>query len=196
MLRMRLRRTGAKKKPKYRFVIMESQSKRDGAFVDWLGFYDPLTNPPTVRVNEDRVRHWLGLGVSMSDTVRGLLRRNGVEGVPAGPERVRGGGEKAKAVEAKPASPKAAVAVAEPAEKTEAAEAVAEPAEKPEAVAEPAEQPEAAVAEPAEEAEAAVAVAEQEEPAAATAAASDESKAEAEEAEPAGAKRTRSRKQE
>src|SRR5438067_11556523 len=80
MLRMRLRRTGAKKKPKYRFVIMESQSKRDGAFVDWLGFYDPLTDPPTVRVNEERVRHWLGQGVSMSDTVRGLLRRTGVEG--------------------------------------------------------------------------------------------------------------------
>ena len=195
MLRMRLRRTGAKKKPKYRFVIMESQSKRDGAFVDWLGFYDPLTNPPTVRVNEDRVRHWLGLGVSMSDTVRGLLRRNGVEGVPAGPERVRGGGEKAKAVEAKPASPKAAVAVAEPAEKTEAAEAVAEPSAKTEAVAEPAETPEA-VAEPAAKPEA---VAEPEEPAEASAAepaASDESTKASEAAEPTGARQTRSRKQE
>ncbi len=79
MLRMRLRRTGAKKQPRYRIVIMESQSKRDGAFVDWLGFYDPLTNPPTVRVNEERTRHWLSKGVSMSDTVRGLLRRTGFD---------------------------------------------------------------------------------------------------------------------
>lgn len=78
MLRMRLRRTGAKKQPRYRFVVAESESPRDGAFLETIGYYDPLTDPPTIRVDHDRARYWLGKGVSPSETVAKLLRRAGV----------------------------------------------------------------------------------------------------------------------
>lgn len=82
MLRMRLRRTGARKQPRYRVVIAEARSPRDGAFVDILGFYDPLTEPATVRINEDRARAWIQKGARPSDSVERILRRAGIDLAP------------------------------------------------------------------------------------------------------------------
>src|SRR6185436_13877483 len=83
MLRMRLRRTGARKQPRYRVVIAEARAPRDGAFVDSIGFYDPLTEPATVRIDGDKARDWLSKGVQPSDTVIRLLKGVGLgEGLP------------------------------------------------------------------------------------------------------------------
>ena len=78
MIKLRLRRMGAKKRPSYRIVAADSRSPRDGRIIESLGYYDPLTEPATVKVNEDRVRHWLSVGAQPSDTVRNLLRRQGL----------------------------------------------------------------------------------------------------------------------
>jgi len=78
MLRMRLRRVGAKKQPRYRVVIAEAHAPRDGDFVDSIGFYDPLTEPATVQINRDKALTWLSKGAQPSDTVQRLLRRAGI----------------------------------------------------------------------------------------------------------------------
>ena len=133
MLRMRLRRTGAKKQPKYRVVLADARAPRDGAFVDSLGFYDPLTEPATISIDGDRAREWLGKGVQPSDTVQRLLRR---AGVVEGPEPVYPESKKAKGAEKSAPAPAAATApaaaapaaVAEPAAAEPEAEAANEPA--------------------------------------------------------------------
>ena len=79
MLRIRLRRQGKTKQPSYRIIVTESRNPRDGAFVESIGIYDPLTSPETVLVNEERLRHWVGVGAQPSDTVRKLLVRKGID---------------------------------------------------------------------------------------------------------------------
>jgi len=71
---------GSKKRPSYRIVAADSKSPRDGRFIETVGFYDPLTKPSTVRLNEERVTHWLSVGAQPSDTVRDMLRRAGLVG--------------------------------------------------------------------------------------------------------------------
>jgi small subunit ribosomal protein S16 len=71
---------GAKKRPSYRIVVADSRSPRDGCFVESIGFYDPLTEPATVKINEERARHWLSVGAQPTDTVRNLLARQGLIG--------------------------------------------------------------------------------------------------------------------
>jgi small subunit ribosomal protein S16 len=83
VIKLRLRRMGAKKRPFYRIVAAEHSSPRDGRFIEILGHYDPLTEPATVKVNEERVRHWLSVGAKPSETVEGLLKRAGVIAAPA-----------------------------------------------------------------------------------------------------------------
>jgi len=78
VIKLRLRRMGAKKRPSYRIVAADSRSPRDGRFIEIVGFYDPLTEPATVKVNEERARHWLSVGAQPTDTVRDILRRAGV----------------------------------------------------------------------------------------------------------------------
>ncbi len=78
VLKLRLRRTGAKKRPSYRIVVAEHSSPRDGRFVEIIGHYDPLTEPATVKVDEERARHWLSVGAQPTETVAGLLKRAGV----------------------------------------------------------------------------------------------------------------------
>ena len=80
MIKLRLRRMGAKKRPSYRMVVADSRSPRDGRFIEIVGFYDPLTDPATIRVNEERTRHWLSVGAQPTETVRDILRRAGVLG--------------------------------------------------------------------------------------------------------------------
>ena len=75
MLRIRLTRMGAKKKPLYRVVVMEQRQARDGSFVEILGHYDPKANPPLVDLKMERVQHWLACGAQPSDTVNSLLKK-------------------------------------------------------------------------------------------------------------------------
>jgi len=77
-VKLRLTRMGRKKKPFYRIVAVDSRKPRDGRYLENLGTYDPLPDPFEVLVNEDRVFYWLGVGAIPSDTVRSLLRREGI----------------------------------------------------------------------------------------------------------------------
>lgn len=78
MVRIRLRRMGAKKKPFYRIVVANQRSPRDGRFIETIGTYDPLTNPPTVQIQADRAAYWVGVGANPSDSVARLLRQQGI----------------------------------------------------------------------------------------------------------------------
>ena len=75
MLAIRLMRMGAKKSPSYRVVVKEKLSKRDGAYVENVGFYNPTRDPAEVRLDMDRVNYWLARGAQPTDTVRQLIRR-------------------------------------------------------------------------------------------------------------------------
>ena len=66
---------GAKKKPFYRVVVTEQRRARDGSFVEILGHYNPLTNPPAIELNMERVRHWMTCGAQPSETVRSLIKK-------------------------------------------------------------------------------------------------------------------------
>lgn len=77
-VRIRLRRMGAKKRPFYRLVVANSTSPRDGRFIETLGYYDPLTDPATVRVDEERAILWLSRGAQPSDTAAHLLKQQGI----------------------------------------------------------------------------------------------------------------------
>ncbi len=89
MVRLRLRRMGAKKKPFYRVIASDSRSPRDGRFIEQLGHYDPMRDPFDLKIDLDRVDYWLGVGAQPSDTVAGLIKRArnaGVEADAAGTE--------------------------------------------------------------------------------------------------------------
>ncbi|HVF43440.1 MAG TPA: 30S ribosomal protein S16 [Pyrinomonadaceae bacterium] len=75
MLAIRLMRMGAKKSPSYRVVVKEKLSKRDGAYVENVGFYNPTREPAEVRLKMDRVNYWMARGAQPTDTVRQLIRR-------------------------------------------------------------------------------------------------------------------------
>jgi small subunit ribosomal protein S16 len=75
VVRIRLRRMGAKKKPFYRIVIAHKESPRDGRFIEIVGTYDPRTQPETVELKTDRVAHWLSNGAQPSDSVSRMLRK-------------------------------------------------------------------------------------------------------------------------
>ena len=78
MVKIRLRRMGAKKNPYYRIVVADSRSPRDGRCIEEIGSYDPLTNPATVNVDAEKVQSWIKNGAQPTDTVRGLLKKAGV----------------------------------------------------------------------------------------------------------------------
>ncbi|MGN6030725.1 MAG: 30S ribosomal protein S16 [Thermomicrobiales bacterium] len=80
MIKLRLRRMGAKKRPFYRIVAAEHSSPRDGRFIEIVGHYDPLSEPATVVTKDDRIRYWLSVGAQPTDTVAGLLKRQGILG--------------------------------------------------------------------------------------------------------------------
>ena len=73
MLKIRLRKTGARHQPSFRVVVADSRAARDGAFVEQLGHYNPRTEPPTVVIDEERALKWLRQGAQPSDAVRQLL---------------------------------------------------------------------------------------------------------------------------
>ena len=75
MLAIRLARIGKTKKPFYRVVVIDKRRPRNGRFVEIVGTYDPLKNPAEVKLNAERIKHWIGCGAQPSDTVRSFLRR-------------------------------------------------------------------------------------------------------------------------
>jgi small subunit ribosomal protein S16 len=77
MVKIRLRRTGSKKKPTYRVVVADSRSPRDGRFVEIIGYYDPRTEPVTFNIQEDRALHWLSVGAQPTDVVQKLFKNSG-----------------------------------------------------------------------------------------------------------------------
>jgi small subunit ribosomal protein S16 len=78
LVRIRLRRVGAKKRPSYRVVVADIRAPRDGAFIDTIGHYDPLTDPETVVINEEKALHWLGQGAQPTATTTRLLSKTGI----------------------------------------------------------------------------------------------------------------------
>jgi len=77
-VKIRLRRMGAKKSPFYRIVVADSRSPRDGRFIEQIGTYNPLTEPVTVKIDEDKALDWMSKGAKPSDTVRNLFSKQGV----------------------------------------------------------------------------------------------------------------------
>jgi len=168
VVRIRLRRMGAKKRPFYRIVVADKRTSRDGRFIENIGTYDPNTDPPTIKLNKERAEYWLSVGADPSDTARGLLKVEGFLGgatKKAEPEKKLKGkaakaaeaakaeaappAEEAKAEEPKAEEPKVEEAVAEEV-KAKAPKAKEPKAEEPEAEEAAAEEPKAEEA-PAEE---------------------------------------------
>jgi small subunit ribosomal protein S16 len=75
MLVIRLRRTGSKKRPFFRVIVADSRTARDSSFVEVLGFYNPRTKPETLKLDRERLEHWIKAGALPSDTVRTLVDR-------------------------------------------------------------------------------------------------------------------------
>ncbi|MDE3089624.1 MAG: 30S ribosomal protein S16 [Chloroflexota bacterium] len=77
-VKIRLSRFGAKKQPTYRIVVAEERSKRDGRIVEKIGHFDPRTDPPTIVLNEERARYWLGVGARPTDALGVILKNAGI----------------------------------------------------------------------------------------------------------------------
>ena len=80
MLKIRLRRMGAKKQPFYRIIVADSRAPRDGSFVEEIGYYNPLTEPVELKVDNARAQEWIKNGAQPTDTVRALLKQAGALG--------------------------------------------------------------------------------------------------------------------
>jgi len=77
-MRLRLTRMGSKKRPFYRIVAMNSETRRDGRALEYLGYYNPMVDPAEIKVDSEKVRAWLERGAEPTDTVRSLLQKAGV----------------------------------------------------------------------------------------------------------------------
>ena len=75
MVKIRLRRMGAKKAPFYRIVVADSHFPRDGRFIEEIGTYDPLANPASIQIDMERAKYWIANGAQPTDTIRGLLKK-------------------------------------------------------------------------------------------------------------------------
>ena len=78
MLSIRMRRTGSKKRPFFRVVVSEARSKKEGEFIEVLGFYNPRTKPAVVEINKERITHWIKNGARPTATARTVLVRSGL----------------------------------------------------------------------------------------------------------------------
>ena len=78
MVKISLTRMGAHKKPFDRVGVAESRAPRDGKFIEEIGYYNPLTDPADIRINEEKAKKWLGTGAQPTDTVRGLFKKTGI----------------------------------------------------------------------------------------------------------------------
>ncbi len=125
MVKIRLRRIGAKKTPSYRIVVADSRAPRDGAFIAAIGHYNPLTDPETIVIDQEKAQSWLKSGAQPTDTAARLLAKAGIIEEPASrKERMKASapkvGKKKRAKAAAPAEAKAEVAEAPKAVKEEA----------------------------------------------------------------------------
>ena len=77
-VKIRLRRMGAKKAPFYRVVVADSRSPRNGRFIEEIGYYDPTKEPAVVNIDGEKAKAWIGNGAQPTDTVKALLKKNGV----------------------------------------------------------------------------------------------------------------------
>lgn len=77
-VKIRLRRMGAKKAPFYRIVVADSRYPRDGRFIEEVGYYDPTKNPSVVKIDAEKAKKWLSNGAQATETVKSLLKANGV----------------------------------------------------------------------------------------------------------------------
>ena len=75
-VKIRLMRMGKKKAPSYRIVVADSRYPRDGRFIEQVGFYDPMTNPATIKVENEKVEKWLATGAQPTETVRSLINKS------------------------------------------------------------------------------------------------------------------------
>jgi small subunit ribosomal protein S16 len=78
MVKIRLRRIGAKKTPAYRIVVADSRFSRDGRFIEEIGFYNPMTEPAEITVDSEKAKKWLANGAQPTETVRTILKKSGV----------------------------------------------------------------------------------------------------------------------
>jgi len=124
-VKIRLRRMGAKHQPSYRIVVADSRSPRDGRYIDQVGFYNPLTNPATLKVDTEKAVDWLRKGAQPTETVAILLKKFNIE-----PRAVRTGEAPAAvavpSVQEQEAAAKAAKTAKEPAKPKRASRAAAE----------------------------------------------------------------------
>lgn len=77
-VKMRLRRMGAKKAPFYRIVVADSRFPRDGRSIEELGYYNPMQDPPVLQIDGEKAKEWIAKGAQPTDTVRDLLKKNGI----------------------------------------------------------------------------------------------------------------------
>lgn len=78
MVKIRLKRIGAKKAPFYRVVVADSRSPRDGKFIEEIGTYDPMADPSIFTVDAEKVKDWVAKGAQITDTVKALIKKNGI----------------------------------------------------------------------------------------------------------------------
>ncbi|MDO4384137.1 MAG: 30S ribosomal protein S16 [Eubacteriales bacterium] len=79
MVKIRLKRMGAHKKPFYRVVVADSRTPRDGRFIEEIGTYNPLKDPAEIKIDAEKAQKWISNGAQPTDTVRALLKKSGVE---------------------------------------------------------------------------------------------------------------------
>ena len=79
MVKIRLRRMGAHKKPFYRIIVADSRAPRDGKFIEELGYYDPMTEPANIKIDEEKAKKWLANGAKPTETVAKLLKIAGIQ---------------------------------------------------------------------------------------------------------------------
>ena len=77
-VKIRLRRMGAKRAPFYRVVVADSRYPRDGRFIEEIGYYDPMKNPPEIKLDTDKAEQWIKNGAQPTDTVKNILKKSGV----------------------------------------------------------------------------------------------------------------------
>ena len=78
MVKNRLKRMGAHKKPFYRVVVADSRRPRDGKFIEEIGYYNPLTEPPTIKIDGEKASKWLSTGAQPTETVKSLFKKSGI----------------------------------------------------------------------------------------------------------------------
>lgn len=77
MVKIRMKRMGMKKKPFYRIVVADERASRDGRFIDEIGYYNPVSNPVELKIDNEKAQQWIKNGAQPTDTVRGLLKKSG-----------------------------------------------------------------------------------------------------------------------